>query len=140
MKEPIWVDEVDCRAFHDEMLVRNGGLPGIRDQGLLESALHRPRQLFVYGRPDLFDLAAAYALGIVKNHPFLDGNRRAGFMAAALFLEANGHRFEAPEEQVVLFTLRLAAGEVKEREYAAWLKASCRRRRRARQPRLAPRR
>ncbi len=74
---------------------------------------------------ELVDLAAAYALGIVKNHPFLDGNKRAGFMAAALFLEVTGLRFEAPEEEVVLQTLALAAGEIDQAAYAAWLKASC---------------
>ena len=125
MNEPRWVDRADCLAFHDDMLERFGGLPGIRDDGLLESALHRPRQLFAYGEPDLFDLAAAYALGIVKNHPFLDGNKRAGFMAAALFLEYNGENFQAPESEVVLHTLGLAAGAVSEQAYAKWLRASC---------------
>jgi death-on-curing protein len=132
MKEPRWVDAADCHAFHAEMLARFGGLPGIRDEGLLESALHRPRQLHAYGRPDIFELAAAYAVGIVKNHPFLDGNKRAGFMAAALFLEYNGEEFQAPEEEVVLQTLALAAGEVKEADYAAWLRATGPKRRRVR--------
>lgn len=125
MNEPSWVDRADCLAFHDDMLERFGGPPGIRDDGLLESALHRPRQLFACGEPDLFDLAAAYALGIVKNHPFLDGNKRAGFMAAALFLEYNGETFQAPESEVVLQTLGLAAGAVGEKAYAKWLRASC---------------
>lgn len=133
MNEPSWVDRADCLAFHETMLARFGGLPGIRDDGLLESALHRPRQLFAYGEPDLFDLAAAYALGIVKNHPFLDGNKRAGFMAAALFLEYNGETFHAPESEVVLQTLGLAAGAVSEKAYAKWLRASCAARPRRRQ-------
>jgi death on curing protein len=125
MKEPVWVDLADALSFHEEMLARFGGLPGVRDEGLLESALHRPRQLFGYGQPDLFELAAAYASGIVRNHPFLDGNKRAGFMAAALFLEINGLSFQAPEEDVVLHTLGLAARQIDEAAYARWLKASC---------------
>ena len=125
MKEPNWVDSVDCLAFHEEMLARFGGLSGIRDEGLLDSALNRPQHLFACGAPDLFDLAACYAVGIVKDHPFLDGNKRAGFVAAALFLEINGFDFVAPEEEVVLQTLALAAGEIRDKDYAAWLRASC---------------
>lgn len=125
MNEPFWIDLVDCLTVQEDMLARFGGLPGLRDQGLLESALHRPVQLFSYGQPDLFDLAAAYASGIVRNHPFLDGNKRAGFMAAALFSEVNGEHFQAPEDEVVLQTLGLAASEISEPEYAAWLRASC---------------
>ena len=115
----------DALSFHEEMLARFGGLPGVRDKALLDSALHRPRQLFDYGEPDLFDLAAAYASGIVRNHPFLDGNKRAGFMAAALFLEINGLSFRSTEEDVVLQTLGLAAGQINATAYAKWLKASC---------------
>ena len=107
------------------MLARFGGLGGVRDRGLLDSALNRPIHLFAYGKPDLFELATAYAAGIIKNHPFLDGNKRAGFMAAALFLEVNDLEFAAPEEDVVLQTLALAAGEIREKDYTAWLKASC---------------
>jgi death-on-curing protein len=129
MKEPVWIDASDVYSFQLEMLAAFGGLAGVRDEGLLHSALSRPQNLFVYGNPTLFELAAEYALGIVKNHPFLDGNKRAGFMAAALFLEANGLRFSAPEEEVVLQTLALAAGEIDQKEYAAWLKASCQKRR-----------
>ena len=132
MKEPRWVDAADCLAFQAEMLAQFGGLSGVRDEGLLDSALNRPRQLAAYGQPDLFELAAAYAAGIVKNHPFLDGNKRAGFMAAALFLEYNGESFQAPEEEVVLQTLGLAAGAISEKAYAAWLRASCPKRRRPR--------
>lgn len=129
MKEPAWVNAADCLAFHEEMLARFGGLAGIRDRGLLDSALNRPRHVFAYGHPDLFELAAAYAGGIIKNHPFLDGNKRAGFMAAALFLEINGMEFRAPEEDVVLQTLAFAAGDIRQKAYAGWLKRSCRRRR-----------
>jgi len=125
MNEPIWVDLSDCLSFHDEMLARYGGLAGVRDQGLLESALHRPLQLFAYETPSLFQLAACYAGGIIKNHPFLDGNKRAGFMAAALFLEINGLRFSASEEDVVIHTLALAAGDIDEAQYALWLSRVC---------------
>jgi len=125
MNEPVWIDLEDCLGFHGALLGRFGGLDGMRDQGLLESALARPRQLLAYGSPDLFDLAASYAHGIVKNHLFLDGNKRSGLMAAALFLEANGQQFHAPEEEAVLQTLALAAGETGADEYAAWLRRSC---------------
>ena len=125
MREPVWIDGADCLAFHEEMLARFGGLGGMRDAGLLDSALNRPKHLFAYGTPDLFELAAAYALGVIKNHPFLDGNKRAGFMAAALFLEVNGVAFEATEEDVVIHTLALAAGKLTGRQYAAWLRRSC---------------
>ena len=121
MKEPTWIDLADCLSFHDEMLARFGGLPGVRDEPLLDSALHHSRRLFEYGQPDLFYLAAAFAVGIIQNHPFLDGNKRAGFMAAALFLEVNGLRFKASEEEVVMQTLALAAGEIDEPAYARWL-------------------
>ena len=97
----------------------------MRDEGLLDSALRRAEHAFAYGDPDLFDLAAAYAAGIVRNHPFLDGNKRSGFMTAYTFLGANGVEFAAPEEEVVLHTLALAAGKLTERKYAAWLRISC---------------
>jgi len=125
MKEPIWVDREDCLAFQEEMLSRHGGFAGVRDCGLLESALHRPQQLFHYGSPSMFEMAAAYAVGIIKNHPFLDGNKRAGFIAAALFLEINGYAFVATEEDVVIQTLALAAGELDESAYARWLERVC---------------
>ena len=125
MKEPVWIDLEDCLGFHNALLSRFGGLDGLRDRGLLESALGRPQQLLAYGTPSLFDLAASYAHGIVKNHPFLDGNRRAGLMAAALFLELNGMVFHPPEEHAVLQTLALAAGEIDADAYAEWLRQSC---------------
>jgi death on curing protein len=128
MNEPNWIELSECLAFHDSLLARFGGLGGIRDEGLLQSALNRPLHLFHYGEPSLFDLAAAYAEGIVNNHPFLDGNKRSGFMAAALSLETNGWSFEAPEEEAVLQTLALAAGEIGAEEYSAWLEKSCSRR------------
>lgn len=112
-------------AMHEELQAWFGGLAGIRDKDLLDSALNRPIHLFAFRKPDVFELAAAYAAGIIKNLPFLDGNKRAGFMAAALFLEINGFDFIAHEEEVVLHTFALAAGEIREKDYAVWLKASC---------------
>ena len=125
MTEPTWIDAVDCLALQSELLSLFGGPAGVRDEGLLESALARPQQQFAYGTPSLCELGAAYAFGIVKNHPFVDGNKRAGFLVAALFLEINGLSFTAPEEEVVLQTLALAAGQCTEAEYGAWLAAAC---------------
>ena len=122
MKEPHWLPLEVILAMHEALLDRFGGLAGIRDEGLLDSALNRPRHLFLYGKPSLCELAAAYALGIVKNHPFLDGNKRTGFMAAYTFLRINNHAFHSSEEMVVLQTRALAAGEISESDYAAWLK------------------
>lgn len=125
MTEPIWIDATDVHAFHQEMLARFGGLSGMRDPHLLDSALNRPLHRFTYEKPALFELATDYAVGIVKNHPFFDGNKRAGFMAAALFLEINGLPFDAPEEEVVVYTLGLAASKIGLADYASWLERSC---------------
>jgi death-on-curing protein len=125
MNEPHWLNQEIILAIHTQLLARFGGLEGLRDEGLLESALARPNQLISFGAPSLFDMAAAYAHGIAKNHPFLDGNKRAAFMAAYTFLGINGFRLDAPEEQAVLQTLALAAGEIDANEFSAWLKASC---------------
>jgi death-on-curing protein len=122
VKEPIWLNREDCLAIHEMMLAQYGGLAGVRDQGLLESALSKPRHLFGYGSPTLADLAASYAAGIILNHPFLDGNKRTGFMLAATFLELNGTEFTATEEAVVEMTLALASGRVKRAAYAEWLR------------------
>jgi death-on-curing protein len=121
MSEPNWVDREVLLAIQGELLNRFGGLAGIRDEGLLDSAINKPKNLFAYGEPSVFELAASYATGLVKNHPFLDGNKRIGFMAAYVFLGANGWSLEAPEEEAVLQTLALAAGESAEADYAAWL-------------------
>lgn len=121
IKEPNWLDEADVLAFHEDLLARFGGSPGIRDRGLLESALNRPVQLFHYGQPSIHELAAAYGVGIVKNHPFIDGNKRSGFIASALFLEMNGFHFQSTEEEAVERTLALAAGAIREADYAEWL-------------------
>lgn len=127
MKEPVWVLREVIFMLHEQSLVQFGGSAGIRDEGLLDSALGRPLQRFVYEKPTLFDLAASYAYGLVKNHPFIDGNKRMGFIAAVTFLELNGRRFGASEVDATVRTLALAAGEMTESAYAEWLKANSKR-------------
>jgi death-on-curing protein len=126
MKKPVWLDRTDCLAIHEMMLAQHGGPAGVRDEGLLESALAKTQNLLAYGSPTLVELAASYTAGIVRNHPFLDGNKRTGFMMAATFLESNGLVFAATEESVVEKTLALAAGKLEESGYAAWLKTNSR--------------
>lgn len=126
MKRPVWVLREAALGLHEQLLAEFGGAAGIRDEGLLDSALARPENLFAHGKPTLFDLAASYGFGLVKNHPFVDGNKRIGFAVAALCIELNGYRFVAAEADVVIRTLGLAAGEIRESEYAAWLKANSR--------------
>jgi death-on-curing protein len=122
MKEPVWVLREVVLILHEQSLVQFGGGAGIRDEGLLDSALGRPGNLLAYGKPTLFELAASYAFGLVKNHPFIDGNKRTGFIVAIVFLELNGLRFTAGEVDATIRTLALAAGEMSEHAYAAWLK------------------
>jgi death-on-curing protein len=112
-------------AIHDKVLALHGGVAGLRDEGLLESALARPQQLIAYGDPDLFDLATAYASGIVRNHPFVDGNKRTGFMTAYTFLGANGQRLVASEPLATAAMRDLAAGKLAEEGFAAWLRDNC---------------
>ena len=126
MRTPQWILRETVLALQERLLVEFGGLSGLRDEGLLDSALARPRQLFAYGKPSLFDLAAAYAFGLVRNHPFLDGNKRIGFTTAVVFFELNGYRFAASEVDATIQTLALAARELDESDYAAWLKANSR--------------
>jgi death-on-curing protein len=121
VKEPIWLNREDCLAIHEMMLAQHGGLAGVRDEGLLESALSRPRHLFAYDAPTLAELAASYAAGIILNHPFADGNKRTGFMLATTFLELNGLEFTATEESVIEMTLALASGKRRQAAYAEWL-------------------
>ena len=124
MTEPVWVERAVVLMLHDESLAQHGGAGGVRDGGLLESALARPQNSHAYGQADIAALAAAYAFGIVRNHPFIDGNKRTGFLTAAVFLELNGFRFAAREADVVLKVLSLAAGELSEADFAAWLRES----------------
>jgi death-on-curing protein len=131
MKKPQWVLRETVLALQERLLAEFGGLGDLRDEGLFDSALARSEQLFAYGKPGLFDLAAAYAFGLVRNHPFVDGNKRIGFTTAIIFLELNGCHFTASEADAALKTLALAARELGEAGYAAWLKENCRRGRRA---------
>lgn len=126
MKEPQWVLRETVLALQEQLLAEFGGLNGLRDEGLLDSALNRPPQLFNYGKPGLFELAAAYAYGLVRNHPFLDGNKRIGFTTAIVFLEINSYEFTADEADATLQTLALAAREIEEASFADWLKKNSR--------------
>ncbi|MEI6149941.1 MAG: type II toxin-antitoxin system death-on-curing family toxin [bacterium] len=121
MKQPEWILRDTVLALHEALLAEFGGSSGIRDEGLLASALARPENLLAYGKPSIFDLAASYAFGLVKNHAFIDGNKRIGFVAAALFLELNRCRLQASEADATVRTLALAAGAINEADYAVWL-------------------
>jgi len=125
--EPQWVLRDTVLLLHEQSLAEHGGTSGIRDEGLLDSALGKPMNLFAYGEPALFDLAASYVYGLVKNHPFLDGNKRIGFVTGALFLALNGYQLIATEADAAIRTLALAAGEMTEKAYAAWLEANSQR-------------
>ncbi len=122
MTEPVWVARELVLVLHDRLLAAHGGAPGLRDEGLLDSALARPRQLLAYGRPDLFALAAAYAGGLVRNHPFVDGNKRTAFITAYVFLARNDRTLAAPEPDATAIMMALAAGATDEAAFAAWLR------------------
>lgn len=124
MKEPVWIREIDVLAFHNQQISLFGGLDGVRDWGLLESALARPKNHFAYAGKALTmaDLAAAYAVGISGNHPFVDGNKRTAMQVAFVFLEFNGFPVIASPEEACLTFLSLAAGGMTESELAQWLK------------------
>ena len=125
MKTPVWVDERDVLALHDRLLALHGGATGLRDSGLLKSALARPHQHFAYAEAtDIIDLSAIYTAGIVRNHPFIDGNKRTGFVIGILFLELNGYRFTASEEHAAQAVLELAASNLDETGYGAFLRAN----------------
>jgi len=125
VKAPVWLLREAVLATHERVLSEFGGAAGIRDQGLLDSALARPVNLYDYGKPTIFELAAAYAFGVVKNHPFVDGNKRTGFTIAVMFLERNGEAFTASEVDATVQTLALAASELGEPGYADWLRVNC---------------
>src|SRR5277367_216052 len=127
MKSRVWVLRETVLTLHEQSLAEFGGAAGIRDEGLLDSALGKPENLLAYGKPTIFDLAASYGFGIVKNHSFIDGNQPAGFITAVTFLELNGYRFQATEAEAAVRTLALAAGELTQAEFAAWLKENSRR-------------
>ena len=118
----IWIEHAVILAIHEEQLAEHGGATGIRDAGLVASALARPANLALYGKPDVSDLAASYAFGIARNHPFIDGNKRTAFVAAELFLLLNAHVLTADDADCVTKVLALAASELDEASFAAWLR------------------
>jgi death on curing protein len=118
----VWLDKQLILAVHDEQLAEHGGLSGVRDAGLLESAMARPEHLAAYGEPDVAELAASYGYGIARNHPFIDGNKRTAFVAALLFLAFNDYSFQASDADKVIVMLKVAAGEITEAEFAAWIR------------------
>ena len=116
--EPIWLEERDVLTLHDRLLAFHGGASGLRDKSLLQSALARAKQIAAYGDGiDVIDMAAAYTAGIVNNHPFVDGNKRTGFVVGILFLELNGFRFTATESAAADAVIALAAGTLSEVGY-----------------------
>lgn len=121
-----WVHRQALLLLHDESLAEHGGAAGIRDETLLDSALARPHHLAAYGDPDVAALAASYALGIAKNHPFVDGNKRAAFLAVGLFLHMNAHRLHATQAEATLAVWDAAAGTLDEAGFAEWLRARIR--------------
>lgn len=120
--QPDWIELEDALLFHGQLIAAFGGAAGIRDSGLLESALDRPRNLLSYGTEDLHQLAAAYSHGIVKNHPFVDGNKRVAFVLARVFLGLNGIAFDPPEEEAVVMVEGLAAGDVTQELFGDWVR------------------
>jgi death-on-curing protein len=132
VNEPEWVPRETVLALQERLLAEFGGAAGVRDEGLLESALNRPLNRFGYERPTLLELAADYAFRLVRNHPFFDGNKRIGFVTAVLFLELNGVRFSATEVDATVQTLALAARKISETQYAIWLEANSRKPKRTR--------
>lgn len=123
-RTPNWLSRLVIEAIHADQIREHGGLPGVRDEHALESALARPRQRWQYGdKVDLASLAAAYAFGLVRAHPFRDGNKRIGFLALVTFLDINGVAFDAAEPDIVETMIRLASGSLSERELAGWIRS-----------------
>jgi death on curing protein len=119
--EPVWLTDDLPLALHERLVADFGGLAGVRDLGLLESAMARPRQIAAYGNADIVGLAAAYATGVVRNHPFIDGNKRVGFMLAYIFLVRNGCQLTASEAAATRAVLDLASGALTEQAFTQWL-------------------
>jgi death-on-curing protein len=122
MSEPRWIVVDEVLVAHERQLVRFGGAPGLRDAGALESALSRPRNKWLYEQAELPDLAASYAYGLAKNHPFVDGNKRVAFIAMTAFLRLNGIRFAPPQDSSTAMILGLAAGEISEDGLTRWIR------------------
>jgi len=125
MTKPVWIDLEVVLAIHDEQLAEHGGQPGVRDRGLLESAMARPQNQFACGEHSIARLAASYAFGISRNHPFLDGNKRTSLVVAELFLDLNGLELTASDAECVTTFLQLAAGEITDAELAEWIASHC---------------
>ncbi len=125
MTEIVWIDLPEVLAIHARQLDEHGGASGLRDRDLVESELAHPQQRHAYGDPDVFNLAASYTAAIIANHPFVDGNKRTGFVVGVLFLELNGPTLTALEADTTRAVLNLAAGEIDEDEFASWLRANC---------------
>ena len=121
MTEPVWIDLEVVLAVHDEQLAEHGGQPGVRDRGLLESAMARPQNQFAYGEQSIARLAASYAFGLSRNHPFLDGNKRTSLVVAELFLDLNSFELIATDAQCVTTFLQLAAGNLTEDQLSDWI-------------------
>ena len=121
-----WVDKRALLLLHGDSLAQHGGAAGLRDEGLLDSALARPLNLVAYGEPDLADLAACYGLGLAKNHAFVDGNKRAAFLAVGLFLALNGQRLQATQADATTTMLDVASGSLDEAAFASWLRGHMR--------------
>jgi death-on-curing protein len=119
-----WIDKRLLLILHDESLAEHGGASGIRDEGLLDSALARPLNLLAYGMPDAADLAASYGVGLAKNHPFVDGNKRAAFLCVGMFLALNGFRLTAEQTDATLTILSVASSDIDERSFASWIRAN----------------
>jgi death on curing protein len=124
MSEPDWIADELVLAIHDRQLVEHGGAEGLCDEALLQSALGRSLNHFAYESTDVLELAAKYTAGIVQNHPFVDGNKRTGFVVGVLFLELKGYRFAASEEAAAQAVLELAAGRIDEKGYCEFLRAN----------------
>ena len=127
MKKWVWIDPSVILAVHDELIAEYGGPAGLRDSGLLESALARPLNLAAHGKPDHADLAACYGVGIAKNHPFVDGNKRTAFVAVELFLALNGWKLSASDTDAVLTMLAVASGKIDETRFAEWVRRNAKR-------------
>ena len=128
MKKWIWIDSRAIIAIHDEQLAEHGGAAGTRDQGLLASALSRPINLAAYEKPDAAALAASYAVGLAKNHPFVDGNKRTAFVALELFLALSGFELDANDVDCILTTLAVASGEMDEPMLSEWIRGNMKKR------------
>ena len=128
MTDWVWIDPTVVLAVHEAQLAEHGGSTGVRDIRLLESALARPMNLVAYGEPDFAELAASYGFGIARNHPFVDGNKRTAMVSVELFLRLNGYHLFADDAACVLTMLAVAAGEMDEASFAAWLRRNCKER------------